>query len=42
MKNHLLEAFTDLEARLRPTAVTHGILAAFAELKQRGLRNLTA
>jgi hypothetical protein len=42
VKNHLLEAFTDLEAKLRPAAVTDGILAAFAELKQRGLRNLTA
>lgn len=36
-KNHLLAAYGDLEARLRPAKVTDGILASFAELERRAL-----
>lgn len=40
VKNHLIDVFSDLDARLRPAAVTERIVAAFDELEARARRNL--
>jgi hypothetical protein len=42
VKNHLLAAYGNLEARLRPASVTDGILATFAELERRARPQGTA